>query len=170
MRSPLLRLPAEIRNRIYGLVFTGATVHLYSPHIDYETKPIEWTTTLSPLTTCRQVHYEAKAIAYQYCKFDITDQDLPSVLGDHKDHGLIQHIVVSGMAARCYVDEFEHLGNFRGILIFPDLLRLEVRQSDNPPGTPDYWVHDPLPDSSALGRRSKGLFRTAGLVGFYVRA
>ncbi|KAH3948448.1 hypothetical protein HBH53_099490 [Parastagonospora nodorum] len=62
-RSPLLRLPAEIRYRIYELIFTGATVYVLSPHMGYETKPIEWTATLSPIGACRQIHHEAKAIA-----------------------------------------------------------------------------------------------------------
>ncbi|EAT87658.1 hypothetical protein SNOG_05267 [Parastagonospora nodorum SN15] len=61
-RSPLLRLPAEIRYRIYELIFTGATVYVLSPHMGYETKPIEWTATLSPISACRQIHHEAKAI------------------------------------------------------------------------------------------------------------
>ncbi|KAI4915323.1 hypothetical protein J4E85_010448 [Alternaria conjuncta] len=59
LRSPLLRLPGEIRNRIYGFVFYGKN-----------------TTRTALLTTCKQVGHEAAPVYYSHIDlsfFDFTD-------------------------------------------------------------------------------------------------
>jgi hypothetical protein len=73
--SPLLRLPAELRNQIYMFAFCNITVDVRSR---YENDPIDNQNLIQGhrrvvglLTTCRQLHHEALPIFYEYCTFDI---------------------------------------------------------------------------------------------------
>jgi len=56
LRSPLLRLPGEIRNRIYGYAFFG-----------------ENHTEIALLKTCKQIEHEAKPIYYSHITFSLYD-------------------------------------------------------------------------------------------------
>src|SRR4051812_21461224 len=70
--SPLLRLPAELRTRIYDLVFTDTSVHvksafvrgLYNATVDSH-KPV-----VGLLCSCRQLYHEALPAYYELCTFD----------------------------------------------------------------------------------------------------
>lgn len=67
IESPLLRLPRELRNRIYFYVFTGEQFQmerqgfntLMFPYIDRRQKTISQLYCLGLLSVCRQIHAEA---------------------------------------------------------------------------------------------------------------
>jgi hypothetical protein len=71
--SPLLRLPAELRNRIYELTFRGETVRVRDARITYGSgigkckalclQCVPRKSRLSLLWTCRQVYHEAMELA-----------------------------------------------------------------------------------------------------------
>jgi hypothetical protein len=66
--SPLLRLPGELRNKIYGYVFSGIqwpiTSWAYTPHADLMT--------FSALPqTCRQLRAECRLLPYIYAEYEL---------------------------------------------------------------------------------------------------
>ena len=66
LNSPLLRLPGEIRNRVYEYVFSGSETvvnHLYRNRWPHSKK----STPVHVLATCRQIHHEASSIFWDAC-------------------------------------------------------------------------------------------------------
>jgi hypothetical protein len=65
--SPLLRLPPELRNRIYGYVFEPRVSRVIFPstELGYTTWP------LTTLGACRQIRYEASPICFANITFDL---------------------------------------------------------------------------------------------------
>jgi len=81
LNSPLLSLPAELRNDIYKLVFTtntilvtGASTRFLSPRTNDST----WAAAL--LLTCRQINDEATALFWQLSTFDLRQCHYPDEL------------------------------------------------------------------------------------------
>jgi hypothetical protein len=74
--SPLLCLPAELRNRIYELAFCGQRIWIRNPAHGSLREVLNITkkwekSPLTLLATCRQINYEAFPIAYESCTFDL---------------------------------------------------------------------------------------------------
>ncbi|KAI2485321.1 hypothetical protein Ptr902_04261 [Pyrenophora tritici-repentis] len=67
LQSPFLRLPAELRKRIYDLACANEVVHVYNP-ISLPRVPYNL---IYLLQICRQIRYEAKTIFYSTCTFTI---------------------------------------------------------------------------------------------------
>ncbi|CAI9629375.1 unnamed protein product [Alternaria burnsii] len=62
-RCPLLRLPAELRNKIYGYVFLSHPVRPFREHREWP----HWAyprSQLNLLETCRQIYFEAKLFPF----------------------------------------------------------------------------------------------------------
>lgn len=68
--SPLLRLPAEIRNTIYEYAFTGRTVavHFYS-HVIRTYSPSQQSA-IGVRQVCRQIRFETRSAFYKHTSFD----------------------------------------------------------------------------------------------------
>jgi hypothetical protein len=87
VQSPLLRLPGEIRNQIYGHAFAGKMISLaYRGSFylyDAESEKRE-TYTLNELvgatTTCHQVRSETTVLPFRYNEFESLRQALPKFL------------------------------------------------------------------------------------------
>lgn len=90
--------------------------------------PVQWESALSALGTCRQMHSEAKSIAYELCEIDLLYCPIPMYFLCCKAHDRVQYIVISPDAAQACIDE--HNAHFfsNGMLIFPELVRLEARE------------------------------------------
>ncbi|CAA9964039.1 hypothetical protein PTMSG1_07398 [Pyrenophora teres f. maculata] len=67
LQSPFLRLPAELRTRIYELACANEVVHVYYPNI----LPRVPYNLIYLLQICRQIRYEAEIIFYSTCSFAI---------------------------------------------------------------------------------------------------
>ncbi|KAF1835439.1 hypothetical protein BDW02DRAFT_495992 [Decorospora gaudefroyi] len=68
--SPLLRLPPEIRNRIFGYVLGGKTFHIeYSVNTETITNTTKSEHALSPLAVCRQVFAETALLPFSLNTF-----------------------------------------------------------------------------------------------------
>jgi hypothetical protein len=67
--SPLLRLPAELRNRIYKFAFTGQSVTVLP---DRRTDARKDLGTLALLLTSCQVHHETACLFWSHTVFDTT--------------------------------------------------------------------------------------------------
>ncbi|KAI8934134.1 hypothetical protein NX059_008889 [Plenodomus lindquistii] len=74
--SPLLRLPGEMRNRIYELVYDKAIVIVDTPTIN-ALQPHAFT---GFLLSCRQINHGATPLFYQHCIFDFADGLTESVI------------------------------------------------------------------------------------------
>ncbi|KAF1997458.1 hypothetical protein P154DRAFT_393774, partial [Amniculicola lignicola CBS 123094] len=57
-QSPLLRLPSEIRNQIYDLVFSGKKVYMGTEHQLFEWPAYLHNVSISLLCACRQLYAE----------------------------------------------------------------------------------------------------------------
>ncbi|KAF2127148.1 hypothetical protein P153DRAFT_398514 [Dothidotthia symphoricarpi CBS 119687] len=98
LNSPLLRLPAELRNKIYHFVFRDTTVRL---RLRYEIGP----SARCVLQVCGQTRQEALSIFYDYAIFDLTHYYTLSdiVCGpDDSDRASIQTIILSGWMAASF--------------------------------------------------------------------
>lgn len=77
--SPLCRLPAELRNRIYGLVLALALPIVIGPSSQHDQRPKTlWLITWSPnifalVKTCKQVHSESNLMIYADNTFEFSD-------------------------------------------------------------------------------------------------
>lgn len=79
--SPLLRLPAELRNQIYEYVFPGQVVHVqcerrtqyadcfHCLRLDYDLDTITLTKTMQVIHTCRQSRAEFEPLFFQQNPF-----------------------------------------------------------------------------------------------------
>ena len=69
LNSPLLRLPGEIRNRIYEYIFSGLETRVIDSY--WGDPPCEGTyRAVYILATCRQILHEASSIFWQECIVD----------------------------------------------------------------------------------------------------
>jgi hypothetical protein len=74
---PLLRLPGEIRNRIYEYVFSDQTIHTVmdgpsgtiklSCKTTYDQSDDSYEKYIALTKTCRQIHQEARLLPFKYC-------------------------------------------------------------------------------------------------------
>ncbi|KAJ4350768.1 hypothetical protein N0V95_004445 [Ascochyta clinopodiicola] len=85
-KSPFLRLPAELRNRIYGLIFTGQTYRFngQTQNLSAENRQAyrvyaASNKPLAPLRVCRQMYYEAKNLPYTTSTFAFATFDFVSL-------------------------------------------------------------------------------------------
>ncbi|KAH7408273.1 hypothetical protein DE146DRAFT_629203 [Phaeosphaeria sp. MPI-PUGE-AT-0046c] len=72
--SPLLRLPAEIRNTIWKYTLGGKTmrpVYSYRSRLNFVPKPSERINTFALLRTCRQIYAEGALIPYTESIFSV---------------------------------------------------------------------------------------------------
>jgi hypothetical protein len=105
LQSPLLRLPAELRNIIYDFAFVNISVQSHHPH------PPEWNWDFrcylhsrvgcywkepGLLSTCRQVRFEASSAYYEFCAFDFPLY-LLSDLETADTHGLLHWELLSSI-------------------------------------------------------------------------
>ena len=69
----MLRLPAELRNKIYTFIGLSTRIEVFNMQEDYQTL---FTHDIPPfLRTCKQIRSEATALIYAYATFDITRGD-----------------------------------------------------------------------------------------------
>ncbi|KAI4706344.1 hypothetical protein J4E89_009078 [Alternaria sp. Ai002NY15] len=74
--SPLLRLPAELRNMIYGNVFDYITYNLYMPYGDYPLCESSFQEAgMGLILVSRQVHDETAYLPYELSAFDFLVYD-----------------------------------------------------------------------------------------------
>jgi hypothetical protein len=66
-RSPLLNLPAEVRNEIYKHVFANVDVHCDSIEVKFPT--VHLGDLMALPQTCEQIRLESQALAYSLCRF-----------------------------------------------------------------------------------------------------
>ncbi|KAF2035785.1 hypothetical protein EK21DRAFT_106629 [Setomelanomma holmii] len=99
--SSLLRLPAELRNEIYGYALGGNEIHFtydgwyhefrtYYYNIDHES--FEGAAKYCPdlIEVCRQIHEEARTLPFERNNFDIDrNQTMSVVLGPGDFSGII---------------------------------------------------------------------------------
>jgi len=75
-KSPLLRLPAELRNMIYGHVFDNITYNLYMPYGDYPLCESSFQEAgMGLILVSRQVHAETAYLPYELSAFDFLVYD-----------------------------------------------------------------------------------------------
>ncbi|KAF2831492.1 hypothetical protein CC86DRAFT_463369 [Ophiobolus disseminans] len=101
--SPLLRLPPELRNRIYRFAFYGY-VTVFE---DFNKLPDNSRSHPSLLRVCRQIYYAAAPLLYEVSTFDVGDLTIVSLLCEevHKDiRGRIQSLRLG----ICYMPYFDN--------------------------------------------------------------
>ena len=69
LHSPLLRLPGEIRNKIYVYTFSNMYIRIYR----WSKYTYERFTAL--ISTCSQLRYEARAIFFDHVTYRVSDTD-----------------------------------------------------------------------------------------------
>lgn len=83
--SPFLRLPPELRDKIYKTVFTSQDLIIVAPKTSLLTESTPLSGSVAFLLFCCQVHFEALALLYRYTtfKFDAAHdaQDIQDTLG-----------------------------------------------------------------------------------------
>ncbi|KAI4641134.1 hypothetical protein J4E93_008012 [Alternaria ventricosa] len=65
--SPLLLLPAELRNDIYNYIFNGAIIKVNKPLVKKDMR--RYRSVRAILYTCRQIYIEASALSFTLCTF-----------------------------------------------------------------------------------------------------
>lgn len=65
IESPLLRLPAEIRNKVYAYVLSGEKSVLYTSRGVSK----QWAMCLAVTSVCRQMHFEAHLLPFKLNRF-----------------------------------------------------------------------------------------------------
>jgi hypothetical protein len=78
---PLLRLPGEIRNRIYEYVFSDQTIHTVmdgpsgtiklSCKTTYDQSDDSYEKYIALTKTCRQIHYETYVLPWKLCDYSL---------------------------------------------------------------------------------------------------
>ncbi|KAI4616899.1 hypothetical protein J4E83_006481 [Alternaria metachromatica] len=66
--SPLLHLPAELRNKIYTFIFTNTTININKLLIKKDVLG-RYPSVRAVLYTCRQIYIEASALSFTLCTF-----------------------------------------------------------------------------------------------------
>ncbi|KAF2846319.1 hypothetical protein T440DRAFT_558293 [Plenodomus tracheiphilus IPT5] len=150
LNSPLLRLPAELRNRVFTLAFHARTIQVNETHPDY----LLPSPTTGPLLTCRQMHYEALPIFHSTCIFDFQDSlnsRLPqtnryatirfikirrfttamwnTLLGPEDDVKAGDEGVASGLKFAALEECVAEEGRWPGTLNHREVLRMAIRQA-----------------------------------------
>jgi hypothetical protein len=105
--SPLLRLPAELRNRIYELSLENTTTRISCFTGMAITTP-DCCHTVALRQSCEQIRFETRAIFFSHCTFDLTELSLqsgPMFEGEvlkmlHKDAGDVRIIKTNRRNAR----------------------------------------------------------------------
>ncbi|KAL6703019.1 hypothetical protein ACN47E_010295 [Coniothyrium glycines] len=133
-RSRLLRLPAEIRMRIYDFVFLNSPIHLKtgafrSQHL--RRSEIDQLASLGLLVTCRQLHHEAMPAFHKHCiiKFRMHDcvyWNKPWLLPTPDVNKFIKNIMVPRSCIHWFVLRNSSKNENE---VFPALKRLQI-QSD----------------------------------------
>ncbi|KAF2833552.1 hypothetical protein CC86DRAFT_400176 [Ophiobolus disseminans] len=141
IRSPLLRLPAELRNRIYEFTFLGTGVKIQSlvprsrnPRwmrqnlISNLESQSAWRTALSLLGSCRQIHHEALSISYEACMFDVDSVTSSTQYVLYTYVRLVQKLLISQKSLRYFSTI---VGRSRNILwCISSVTRVKVRCHD----------------------------------------
>jgi hypothetical protein len=70
MQSPFLRLPAELRNKIYQLVFSNGVIQVLAPWENRYRSTISAYSAPALLQTCRQIHGEATPVLFSTATFE----------------------------------------------------------------------------------------------------
>ncbi|KAI4701706.1 hypothetical protein J4E81_003446 [Alternaria sp. BMP 2799] len=110
--SPLLRLPAELRNMIYGRVFNNITYKLYMPYGAYPLCESSFQETdMGLILVSRQIHAETAYLPYELSTFDFLvydanksqwKSDVSKFLAKRSEE---QIKAMSCLTLRCYVCE-----------------------------------------------------------------
>jgi hypothetical protein len=140
--SPLLRLPAELRNEIYELVFRGQRVRINNITQDDFGEAVKttkvWKSPLALLAACRQIKFEAFPIAYKSCTFDLRPFPNPGVGSMAKNFHLMQRIILRKFAVQLACIAQVQVGSSTSTSkSFPVLRTVELRSYSGPlPITP----------------------------------
>jgi hypothetical protein len=141
--SPLLSLPAELRNRIYIYIFGGRTTglectsdHIYAdfppdmtPHSPYDAPNNEFasgSSLLQVLAVCRQIYLEARAFPFSLSivRFDDEDEALEPWFREKP----VEMSLFS--TAQLWGSGSDVTGWFEGLRYFPGLQRIDVQIED----------------------------------------
>jgi hypothetical protein len=134
-----LRLPAELRMRVYEFIFMGTTAHLVSNQyrlLNDEVRRVptsEYRGTLAMLYTCRQINHEASALPAKLMTFDLTCfsyADSASRLLGLERSETIKSIVLS--LTRWYMAGAENSNGdsvHYGMGLFPSLMCVEIKKN-----------------------------------------
>lgn len=136
LRSPLLRLPAELRNKIYACIFTGAVVRLRTS-FSTKTDAIVGSTAFS-LLTCHQLRHETSTILFSQVVFDLTGYEIRHLLrvsggsGPKVDTQICDHIKSIVMCSKTILYLHENANSYTfpplsGIACLPRLKVVRVR-------------------------------------------
>ena len=152
LKSPLLRLPAEIRNKIYTYVALSTTIKVTGTFDrDQHSQPYTLYLRAPGLArSCKQIHHEATTLLYSLATFDITKHSTTFLLerGFNRNIcSLVTSIRVSGILAFSVMSKSDSVTrSFRmnttpaGYL--PGLKRVYVQKI--------YWDWKNLKDPAAL--------------------
>jgi hypothetical protein len=85
--SPLLRLSAELRNRIYHYTFLGSTVELQKAECTSEFLVVSgnFQHTIPLLLACRQLHHEALSTFYELTTLKFEQPGIEMLKSPHPD-------------------------------------------------------------------------------------
>ncbi|KAF2035650.1 hypothetical protein EK21DRAFT_107166 [Setomelanomma holmii] len=109
-RSPLLRLPAELRNRVYDLVFQGTILYV-PPSLSYRESIARpdgrKRPTVSLTATSRQIRHEAMPVLHRCIMFDMSEWRLFNLesttdafrVMDYNTWRCIESIAINGKVA-----------------------------------------------------------------------
>ena len=95
LESPLLKLPGEVRNKIYNYVFSVGSVHFGRSHHhyrtseeDYEPEGCEPTDLLDVTSTCRQIRSDTSTLLFKNNVIIIDDQKIFKIVEQLEPHQL----------------------------------------------------------------------------------
>ncbi|KAI4685067.1 hypothetical protein J4E81_008879 [Alternaria sp. BMP 2799] len=102
LNSPLLRLPAEIRNKIYTFVSLSTTIKVTEVSESSLLKCILCLRAPDLVRSCKQIQHEATTLLYSLATFDVTNHSVAFLLGrvfNRNICSLITSIKMSGYLA-----------------------------------------------------------------------
>ncbi|KAI4648202.1 hypothetical protein J4E93_004614 [Alternaria ventricosa] len=95
LESPLLKLPGEVRNKIYNYVFSVGSVHFGRSHHHYRTSETDYvpegcdpTDLLDVTSTCRQIRSDTSTLLFKNNVIIIDDQKLSKMVDQLEPHQL----------------------------------------------------------------------------------
>lgn len=128
VNSPLLRLPAELRNRIFTYTFSGYEICLGDDgesgqcRVDYIRPTASGGYVFGALQACRQIFAEARMLSFTLNTFEcnnITDvQEWINAMPEQMQaiRSIKATVWVSNISTRHLEEEFEFLALFRGLV------------------------------------------------------
>ena len=128
LNSPLLRLPAEIRNKIYTYVSLSTTIKVIGVLEDLSPNCTFYLRAPGFVKSCKQIHHEATTLLYSLATFDITNHSKGFLCNRGSNRNicsLITSIRMSGILACSVMSGHERARPWRSTPLARDLSGLE---------------------------------------------